>query len=118
MGKTSLARAALHHPDVATKYEYRVFVAADSVKNNIELATLMALHVGLRPAKYIVQQVIQHFSKGLPCLLVLDNLETAWEPMNSRDDVEEFLSLLTDIKHLALIVRMIYPFIIAAEKNI
>ncbi|KAJ7466355.1 hypothetical protein FB451DRAFT_1485158 [Mycena latifolia] len=81
-------------------------IVAESVKSKIELATLMALHVGLRPAKDIVQKVVQHFSKGLPCLLVLDNLETAWEPMNSRGDVEEFLSLLTDIQHLALIITM------------
>lgn len=117
MGKTSLARAALHHPDVAAKYEYRVFVATDSVKSKIELATLIALHIGLRPATYIVQQVVQHFLKDLPCLLVLDNLETAWELINSRGDVEEFLSLLTDIQHLTLIVRIVYSFIIAAEKK-
>ncbi|KAJ7849732.1 P-loop containing nucleoside triphosphate hydrolase protein, partial [Mycena leptocephala] len=106
MGKTSLARAALHHPDVVHKYEHRVFVAADSVTNERELATLIAVHLGLRPAKYIVQQVVQHFSKGSPCLLVVDNLETVWEPLDSRGDVKEFLSLLTDIKHLALIITM------------
>jgi hypothetical protein len=38
--------------------------------------------------------------------LVLDNLETLWEPANARADIEEFLSLLTDIKHLALIVSV------------
>jgi AAA+ superfamily predicted ATPase len=116
MGKTSLARAALHHPDVIHKYEHRVFVAADSVTNERELATLIAVHLGLRPAKYIVQQVVQHFSKGSPCLLVVDNLETVWEPLDSRGDVEEFLSLLTDIKHLTLIVSMLYSFMTIAEE--
>jgi hypothetical protein len=36
--------------------------------------------------------------------MVLDNLETAWEPMSSRGEVEGFLSLLTDIGHFALVV--------------
>ncbi|KAJ7841100.1 hypothetical protein B0H14DRAFT_2587111 [Mycena olivaceomarginata] len=106
MGKTSLAHAVIHHPDVTAKYEYRVFVAADSVTNRIELATLISIHAGLQPAKYLAKQVVQHFSRGPPCLLVLDNLETVWEPMNSRGEVEEFLSLLTDIEHLALIITM------------
>ncbi|KAJ7493526.1 hypothetical protein FB451DRAFT_1490663 [Mycena latifolia] len=35
-----------------------------------------------------------------------DNLETPWEPKESRGGVEEFLSLLADIKHLALIITM------------
>ncbi|KAJ7918254.1 hypothetical protein B0H13DRAFT_1607574, partial [Mycena leptocephala] len=43
---------------------------------------------------------------GSPCLLVMDNLETVWEPLDSRGGVEEFLSLLTDIQHLALIITM------------
>ncbi|KAJ7908200.1 hypothetical protein B0H13DRAFT_1575152, partial [Mycena leptocephala] len=40
------------------------------------------------------------------CLLVLDNLETPWEPIQSRPGVEGLLSLLTDIPHLALIITM------------
>jgi hypothetical protein len=35
---------------------------------------------------------------------MLDNLETVWEPMDSRGGVEELLSLLTDIPQLALMV--------------
>ncbi|KAJ7816392.1 hypothetical protein B0H13DRAFT_1923585 [Mycena leptocephala] len=36
----------------------------------------------------------------------LDNLETSWEPTESREKIEEFLSLLTDVEHLALIITM------------
>jgi hypothetical protein len=46
----------------------------------------------------------------------VDNLETVWEPLDSRGDVEEFLSLLTDIKHLTLIVSMLYSFMAIAEE--
>ncbi|KAJ7817671.1 hypothetical protein B0H14DRAFT_3741639 [Mycena olivaceomarginata] len=39
-------------------------------------------------------------------ILILDNMETPWEPVSTRTNVEEFLSLLTDISHLALLVTM------------
>ncbi|KAJ7107018.1 hypothetical protein C8R44DRAFT_744887 [Mycena epipterygia] len=106
IGKTSLARAALHHPQVAAKYEHRFFVAADSATTSIELAGLMGSHLGLKPGKDLTKAVIQFLSRGPPCLMVLDNLETPWEPSGSRGGVEDFLSLLTDIAHLALIITM------------
>jgi hypothetical protein len=34
--------------------------------------------------------------------LILDNLETVWEPADSYNDIEKFLSLLTDVEDLAL----------------
>ncbi|KAJ7084127.1 hypothetical protein C8R44DRAFT_991902, partial [Mycena epipterygia] len=51
MGKTSLARAALHNPDVAGKYELRVFVSCDSTTTSVELAALIGSHLGLKPGK-------------------------------------------------------------------
>ncbi|KAJ7934601.1 hypothetical protein B0H13DRAFT_2488420, partial [Mycena leptocephala] len=41
-----------------------------------------------------------------PSLLILDNLETLWEPAGSRSDIEDFLSLLADVDHLALMITM------------
>ncbi|KAJ7132497.1 hypothetical protein C8R44DRAFT_774119 [Mycena epipterygia] len=106
MGKTSLAKAALHHPDIAATYEHRFFVGADSAMTSTELAALIGVHLGLKPEKDLTKPVVQYFSRTPSCLLVVDNLETPWEPMKSRGGVEEFLSLLTDATHLALIVTM------------
>ncbi|KAJ7127621.1 P-loop containing nucleoside triphosphate hydrolase protein [Mycena epipterygia] len=106
IGKTSLAKAVLHHPDIAAKYEHKFFVAADSATTSIELAALTGSHLGLKPGKDLTKPVVQFLSRGPPCLFVLDNLETSWEPLKSRGGVEEFLSLLTDIPHLALIITM------------
>jgi hypothetical protein len=36
--------------------------------------------------------------------LILDNVETIWEPAESRAEVEKFLCQLTDVEHLAFIV--------------
>jgi hypothetical protein len=106
MGKTSLARGVLHHPDTFAKFEHRFFVSAEPANNSIELAALIGLHVGLNPGKDLTKPVIRYFSRQPLCLLVLDNLETAWEPIEARGGIEEFLSLLADVPHLALIVRL------------
>ena len=104
MGKTTLARAVLHCPDVSSKFEQRFFVSAESATTSIELAALIGLHVGLNPGQDLTRPVVQYFARKPPSLLILDNLETAWEPKQSRGGIEEFLSLLTEVEHLALIV--------------
>ncbi|KAJ7243102.1 hypothetical protein B0H12DRAFT_1236529 [Mycena haematopus] len=109
IGKTSLAKVFLHHPTTVERYQNnRFFVSCDSVTTQLDLASLIASHLGLKlgSAGNAIKKVVQHFSEGPPCLLVLDNLETAWEPLESRADIEEFLSLLTDVPHLALIITM------------
>ncbi|KAJ7128554.1 hypothetical protein C8R44DRAFT_732888 [Mycena epipterygia] len=105
MGKTSLAKAALHHPDIVSKYQNQFFVASDSATTSIELAALIGLHLGLKPGKDLTKPVVHYFYNKGPSLLVLDNLETLWEPMQSRGGVEEFLSSLTDVSHLALMAK-------------
>ncbi|KAJ7210185.1 P-loop containing nucleoside triphosphate hydrolase protein, partial [Mycena pura] len=107
MGKTILARAVLHHPDISLKYgESRMFVACDVASTMAELLTLIANCLGLKPGKNLAHQIIGHFLSRPPTLLMLDNFETPWEPAVSRKEIEEFLSLLADIKHLALIMTM------------
>ncbi|KAJ7488021.1 hypothetical protein FB451DRAFT_1529027 [Mycena latifolia] len=106
IGKTSLAKAALHHPDISAKYETKLFVACDLATTSIELAALVGSNIGLKPGRDLTKPVVQHVAQGPPSLLVLDNLETPWEKIESRGGVEEFLSLLTDVQHLALIITM------------
>ncbi|KAJ7022161.1 hypothetical protein C8F04DRAFT_243849 [Mycena alexandri] len=107
MGKTCLARCVLHHPEVCARYsQHRYFVACDSATTSLELVALIASHLGLRPGKDLTQPVISYFSDPAPSFLILDNLESVWEPAESRRQVEELLSHLTNINHLALIVTM------------
>ena len=107
MGKTSLSKAVLHHPELISRYDqHRIFVPCDTLSNSIQLAGLIGAHIGLKPGRDLTRPVIHHFSNGSPTLLVLDNLETIWEPAVSRADVEKFLCHLTDTKHLAVIVSM------------
>ncbi|KAJ7877139.1 hypothetical protein B0H13DRAFT_1555113, partial [Mycena leptocephala] len=110
MGKTSLARAIVHHGETTGRYEqHRFFVTCDSAAlpaTQIELAALIGAHLGLKPGKDLTHSIIQHFSSSPPSLLILDNFETLWEPMKSRTNIEEFLSLLTGVEHLALVITM------------
>ncbi|KAJ7466408.1 hypothetical protein FB451DRAFT_1485304, partial [Mycena latifolia] len=107
MGKTSLARAILHHPEITAKYQQcRFFVAGDAASSSVHLASLIGAHVGLKPGQDLRQPVVQYFACSPPSLLILDNLETIWEPRESRADVEKFLALLEDIEQLALIITM------------
>ncbi|KAJ7019468.1 P-loop containing nucleoside triphosphate hydrolase protein, partial [Mycena alexandri] len=107
MGKTSLSRAVLHHSHISTKYSAnRFFIACDGSKNKVELVDVIGAHLGLKPGKDLTQGVCRHLSSAPPTLLILDNLETPWDPVESRKEIEEFLSLLTDITSLALMITM------------
>ncbi|KAJ7482712.1 hypothetical protein FB451DRAFT_1442334 [Mycena latifolia] len=97
MGKTSLAKTVLHHPDIIAKYEQCFFVVADSVMTSIGLSILIGEHIGLKPGKDVTKEVVHCFAAIGPSLLILDNLETSWEPIESRGEVEELLAKLTDI---------------------
>jgi predicted ATPase len=105
MGKTSLARAIVHHAEITAKYtQHRYFVACDAAANRIELAACVGAHLGLKPSNDLTLAVVHYFTSEPLCLLILDNLETVWEPTECRSDIEEFLSLLADVQHLALVV--------------
>ncbi|KAJ7866659.1 P-loop containing nucleoside triphosphate hydrolase protein, partial [Mycena leptocephala] len=106
MGKTTLAMAAVHHPAVREKYALPRFISCESANTYCDLVTTVGLHLGLEPTPRLLKAIVQHFTRCGPCLVVLDNFETPWEPLEFRGKVEEFISLLTDIPTLALLVTM------------
>ncbi|KAJ6596254.1 hypothetical protein DFH09DRAFT_1272770 [Mycena vulgaris] len=107
MGKTSLARAVLHHVEIASRYDqHRFFIACDAVSTKSELVALIGIHLGIKPDKDLTRNILRHLSSSPASLLILDNLETSWELLESRRDIEGLLSLLADIHHLALIITM------------
>ncbi|KAF8164568.1 hypothetical protein K438DRAFT_1941830, partial [Mycena galopus ATCC 62051] len=107
MGKTSLARVALHHPDIACKFEHRFFVSAEAATTSIELVALVGLHLGLNSGRDLTKAVVQYFARAPASLLILDNLETVWEPIQTRGGVEKLLCLLSEVEHLALIMMLL-----------
>ncbi|KAJ7260990.1 P-loop containing nucleoside triphosphate hydrolase protein [Mycena rebaudengoi] len=106
MGKTSLATAALHNPQVEAKYSHRYFVPCHSSPTCTELAATIATHIGLEKGSNMAKKIAHYFAHAPPSLLVLDNLETPWETLSSCSEVEEFLSLMTDVPHLGLMITL------------
>src|ERR1700712_3090983 len=48
MGKTSLAAAAIHNPQVEAKYCHQYFVPCHSTPSCVELVAAIATHIGLQ----------------------------------------------------------------------
>ncbi|KAJ6457683.1 hypothetical protein C8R45DRAFT_880271 [Mycena sanguinolenta] len=106
MGKTTLAVAALHNGKIMEKFGIRHFIPCDSAYTKDSLVATVASNLGLEAAQGSIRHVIHHLSTSPPCLVVLDNFEAPWEEVHGRAKVEEFLSLLTDIPHVALLITM------------
>ncbi|KAF8192772.1 hypothetical protein K438DRAFT_857252 [Mycena galopus ATCC 62051] len=106
IGKTSLAKSALHHPDVIAKYPVRYFVACDSAQTVENLAFVVATALGLDLNEQLPKAIVRHLAAQPSCLVVLDNFETSWEPIEIRSRVEDFLAALGDFPHVGLLVTM------------
>ncbi|KAJ7108901.1 P-loop containing nucleoside triphosphate hydrolase protein [Mycena crocata] len=106
MGKTTLAAAALHHPTTVDKYEHRHFITCESANTPADLLSIVGSYLGLEPSRQLSKAIVQHFKQCGPSLVVLDNLKTCWEPLQGRAAIEEFLSLLTDVPSLSLLITM------------
>ncbi|KAJ7321821.1 P-loop containing nucleoside triphosphate hydrolase protein, partial [Mycena albidolilacea] len=106
IGKTTLATAVLHYPDLVSKYNQRYFVQCDGANGTSELIDTVSFHLGLEPSRQPTDRIIEHFSNTGPTILVLDNLDTVWEPTENRRAVEEFLSLLSGVRQLALLITL------------
>ncbi|KAJ7132133.1 hypothetical protein C8R44DRAFT_730849 [Mycena epipterygia] len=109
MGKTTLSIAALHHPGIMNKYTPQYFVSCESASSCADLVAIIESYLGLDPSSQLSKAIVRRFSECTPSILVLDNFETPWEPVDSRTDVEEFLSLLTEVSHLGLLTRPFLP---------
>jgi predicted ATPase len=108
IGKTSLAQTALHHLEVIAKYSERHFIPCNSSLTCADLVSKISSHLGFKNDRASSREILQHFKCGQASLLVLDNLETTWESLLFRPEVENFLSLVTDIPHLALVVSVFH----------
>ncbi|KAJ6471732.1 P-loop containing nucleoside triphosphate hydrolase protein [Mycena vitilis] len=107
IGKTALALSACHHPDVQAKFVHRYFNSCESAFSRADIVSALAAQLDISESAQTLKDVLQQLSSRVePTLLVLDNLETTWEPSISRAGVEELLTHLADISHVALLVTM------------
>ncbi|KAF8207072.1 hypothetical protein K438DRAFT_1815632 [Mycena galopus ATCC 62051] len=106
IGKTSLAIAVLHHPAILSKFPRRFFVSCESTASQSELLAAIGRAIGLEQPNSTLRSILHALSGPDLVLLVLDNVETIWEPLDSRNDLEEFLSKLNDIPNLSLVITL------------
>lgn len=105
VGKTSLALKCLHDPRLAEIFHQKYFVSCESVHTVESLLVTMASHLGITPERNLKRVVLRFLAEIGPCIVILDNLETPWEfSEESRRTIEEFLSCLSEIEHLTLVV--------------
>ncbi|KAJ7169356.1 P-loop containing nucleoside triphosphate hydrolase protein [Mycena crocata] len=106
IGKTSLARAALHHNEIVGKFEQRYFVSCESAVTVGDLQSAIAMAIGLEVTGKLSNAIITFLSNKSSCLLILDNFETPWKSNQSCGRVEAFLALLANIEDMALLITM------------
>ncbi|KAK7014224.1 AAA domain-containing protein [Favolaschia claudopus] len=106
IGKTALAKSALHHPNVVDKYACRYFVSCDSSETVQDLTFALGATLELDLAGISSKAIIQHLSSRPSSLVILDNFETPWERVETRSKVEDFLASLSAISHVALLITM------------
>ncbi|KAK6977185.1 NB-ARC domain-containing protein [Favolaschia claudopus] len=106
IGKTALALAALHDSLVIDNYQVQNFISCDSAYTSDLLLERTASSLGLRMSRGIQGMIVRHLSAGPSCLMIWDNFESPWEPIENRKKVEEFLALIAEIPHVSILLTM------------
>ncbi|KAJ7575525.1 hypothetical protein C8J56DRAFT_1063119 [Mycena floridula] len=102
IGKTSLAHATLHHPQIMEKFgPYCYWIACDSSESANDLIVMISTYFGIHAQNrlHAILTCIREMAR--PVLLILDNLETPWEQRGKQREVEDMLSYLTGLDNLS-----------------
>ena len=109
VGKTTLALSVMHEDRVCAKFgDERVFVSCEAVTSPDLLIGELATSLQLPTDKIddnLFQTVIRRLRQA-PTLLLLDNFETPWDPLETRSEIESLLAEITSINTLVCIVTM------------
>ncbi|KAJ6586324.1 hypothetical protein DFH09DRAFT_255159 [Mycena vulgaris] len=108
VGKSSLALAALYHPDVEAKFgSERHFISCESSQSAEDIAAALFSHFALQGCTNPTKAILQYLAgRSAPCVVVLDNMETPWERHQGRSAVEQLLSHISSIDSVHIIITM------------
>ncbi|EJU02744.1 hypothetical protein DACRYDRAFT_115737 [Dacryopinax primogenitus] len=105
IGKTSLASALLNDPSIRARFgENRFFISCEGLVTAEGVLNALAAAVGLRPQADPRRALFAALETTSCALLVLDNLETAWEA--ERVQVEALLGKLAQHPKVSLVITM------------
>ena len=109
IGKTSLALSILHDARVQTKYgDARVFVSCEAASTPDRLVNELAVAFQIKTEDVRdlpLDAILRHLALN-PCILVLDNFETSWDPPEYRSDVELVLREITSVSQIIVIITL------------
>ena len=106
MGKTTVALALLHNPQVIEHYgEQRLFLSCEALVDADAIVVSLAKMLGLPISGDLLTAVVSCFTRSARVVLVLDNLETVWLAGGApAPAVDELLGRLAQIPTLSLII--------------
>ncbi|KAJ7768129.1 hypothetical protein DFH07DRAFT_306853 [Mycena maculata] len=109
VGKTAIALCATHHPDISEMFGvHRYFVECEGATDVKQLCAAIAMSLGLESLgrKSVTRHLTAIATEENPALLVLDALDRSWRPHETRNDVEDFVSLLADQQYVTIVVTI------------
>jgi WD40 repeat protein len=109
VGKTSVALQIVHDKKIKHIFQKsRCFVRCNAAITPYLLVAgiLQALSVDYGVGDDSLAVLHQTLEGSAPMMLVLDNFETPWEESSTRFDIENILSRIAAVSHVALIVTM------------
>jgi tetratricopeptide (TPR) repeat protein len=104
IGKTTLTRRVATDPAVAARFgQRRYFVPLETATDDAALRVAIIQAIGLNPASANFNAALARLAEQ-PALLVLDNLETPWEPEPGA--VQDTLLALSATPNVSLLVSL------------
>ncbi|KAJ7367763.1 hypothetical protein DFH08DRAFT_829300 [Mycena albidolilacea] len=113
-GKSSLALALMHQPEIKQQFRHqRLFVKCNSAKGSLDLLSRLGSALGLPdvPAdtkssgyKEAIRSSLE--CSQVPCLIVFDDLDDAWDPPSTKLEVEDLLTELSNIPTVSLLLTL------------
>ncbi|KZT56064.1 TPR-like protein [Calocera cornea HHB12733] len=106
MGKTSVAAAAINDRYVKEKFsEGIIFLSCEGVVSADGIINALAAFLGIHAKSHARRALLAYLSSHGDILLVLDNLESALESVDT-ENVEQLLGALAELPRLSLIITM------------
>jgi len=108
IGKTSIATALLHHPDVKALFSKHIYFAScESAISESIFLEVMASSFGIKSSsKDVLNDIVQFIQEASsPVFLILDNFETCWLG-DQRFEIHQILKQLVALENLTLLLTM------------